>query len=168
MFASSVNQSCYWPVIQIIQAPADQRKSFTRKVDNCRSKIELRVQPRLDCVLVGRRDIGEMVRQKRARMTGDELCREKLIIAWPPQSRHEIQSNDRGENDSRGQSQPAQRCSERSGTASLVVRLGRTMEHPPRRFASVLWQSLLARKIEFAHVTSTVPCNRALRCQSRR
>src|SRR5207249_4606015 len=62
MFASPINQRRYWAVIQIIKATTNQRKSLTRKIDNRRSKIELRIQPRLNCVPVGRRDVGEMVR----------------------------------------------------------------------------------------------------------
>src|SRR3954451_9909975 len=51
-FASSINESCYWPVIQIIQATADERKSLTREIGNRRREIELRIQPRLNRVLV--------------------------------------------------------------------------------------------------------------------
>src|SRR5436190_4996035 len=81
VFAPSVNQRRHWPVIQIIQAAANQRKSLTGKIDNRRSKIELGVQPRFYRVLVGGSDIGEMVCHQRTRMTSDELRREKLIIA---------------------------------------------------------------------------------------
>src|SRR5206468_5451453 len=93
VFAPFVNQRRHWPVIQIIQAAANQRKSLTGKIDNRRSKIELGVQPRFYRVLVGGSDIGEMVCHQRTRMTSDELRREKLIIAWPLQSGHQIKSN---------------------------------------------------------------------------
>src|SRR6266496_3364063 len=115
VFATPINQRRHWPVIQIIQAAANQRKSLTGKIDNRRSKIELGVQPRFYRVLVGGSDIGEMVCHQRTRMTSDELRREKLIIAWPLQSGHQIKSNDRGEHDCSREGQPAPGCSEKNG-----------------------------------------------------
>src|SRR5437899_9390511 len=115
VFAPFVNQRRDRPVIQIIQAAANQRKSLAGKIDNRRSKIELGVQPGFYRVLVGGSDIGEMVCHKRARMTGDELCREKLITARPLQSGHQIESDDRGENDRSRESQPIPRYRGRNG-----------------------------------------------------
>src|SRR5207302_10414278 len=45
VFAPFVNQRRDRPVIQIIQATANQRKSVAGKLDNRRSKIELGVTP---------------------------------------------------------------------------------------------------------------------------
>ena len=64
---------------QIIETAADQRKALLGKVDHCRCEIELCVQPRLHRMLVRRLDVGEMICQQRARMTGNELRREELI-----------------------------------------------------------------------------------------
>src|SRR5947199_7837179 len=44
VFAPSVNQRRHWPVIQIIKASANQRKSLTGKIDNRRGKIELHIE----------------------------------------------------------------------------------------------------------------------------
>src|SRR5947208_14118065 len=43
VFATPINQPRHWPVIQVIQAAANQRKSLTGKIDTRSSKIELRV-----------------------------------------------------------------------------------------------------------------------------
>src|SRR5438132_9349982 len=99
VFAPFVNQRRDRPVIQIIKAAANQRKSLAGKIDNRRSKIELCVQPGFYRVLVGGSDIGEMVCHKRARMTGDELCLEKMVTARPLLSGYLIVGDDRGEND---------------------------------------------------------------------
>src|SRR5215469_525238 len=61
MFAPSVDQRRHWPVIQIIQAAPNQRKSFTGKIDNWSRKIELYIEPRFNSVLVGRSNIGQMI-----------------------------------------------------------------------------------------------------------
>src|SRR5207247_5463635 len=76
VFASSVNQRCHGPVIQIIQAAANQRKSLTGKIDNRRGKIELRVKPRLYRVLVRGGDLREMVGQERMDVASDKLQRQ--------------------------------------------------------------------------------------------
>src|SRR5229473_6580624 len=57
MLASLVNQRRYCPVIEIIETAANQRKSLTGKIDNRRSKIELRIQPGFYRVLVGGSDV---------------------------------------------------------------------------------------------------------------
>src|SRR5438552_12031192 len=115
VFAPFVNQRRDRPVIQIIEAAANQRKSLAGKIDNRGSKIELGVQPRFYRVLVGGSDIGEMVCHKRTRMTGDELRREKLVTARPLQSRRQAKGYDRGANDRSRQSQPIPRYRGRNG-----------------------------------------------------
>src|ERR1700730_4623087 len=115
MLASLVNQCGHRPVIQIIQAATDQRKSLTGKVHNCRRKIELRVQPRFYGVLVGGSDVSEMVCHKRTHMTGDELRREKLVIAWSLQSGQYVPGDNGCKNDGSGESQPIPRSSKKNG-----------------------------------------------------
>src|ERR1700676_185015 len=106
MLAPLVNQRRHRPVIQIIQTATDQRKSFTGKVHHCRREIELRVQPGLYGVLVGGSDVGEMVCHKRTHMTGDELRREKLVIAWSLQPGQYVPGDNGCKNDGSGESQP--------------------------------------------------------------
>src|SRR6266404_7871883 len=79
VFAPSVNQRRHGPVIKIIQAPANQRKSLIGKIDNRRGKIELRVQPGFDSMLIRRSDVREVIRHKRADVTSYKLRCEKLI-----------------------------------------------------------------------------------------
>src|SRR5438552_9512420 len=62
MLPSLIDQRRHRPVIEIIEAASNQRKSFVGKVRHGRRKIELGVQPRFHRVLVGGSDIGEMVR----------------------------------------------------------------------------------------------------------
>src|SRR5438309_9941602 len=57
VLAPLIDERRHRPVIQIIQTAANQWKSFTRKIDNRRSEIELGVQPWFDGVLVGGRDV---------------------------------------------------------------------------------------------------------------
>src|ERR1700693_958458 len=106
MLAPLVNQRRHRPVIQIIQTATDQRKSLTGKVHNRRRKIELCVQPRFYGVLVGGSDIAKMVCHKRTHMNGDEMRREKLIIAWSLQSGQYIPGDNGCKNDGSGESQP--------------------------------------------------------------
>ena len=87
VFAPPVNQRRHRPVIQIIQAAANQGKFLTGKINNRRRKIELRVQPRLYRVLVRGGDIREMVGHKRTDVTSYKLSRQKLIRIGCSQAR---------------------------------------------------------------------------------
>src|ERR1700730_3319880 len=79
VFAPFVNQRRHWLVIQIIQAAANQRKSLAGKIDNRRGKIELRVQPGFDSMLIRRSDVREVIRHERADVTSYQLCCEELV-----------------------------------------------------------------------------------------
>src|SRR5437773_12364474 len=73
-----------------------------------------------------------MVRHKRTDMTGDELRRQELIGATSLQSRHQVQSDDRSENDSgreteAGETQPIPWCPPKSGPQLWLV----SSEHLP-------------------------------------
>src|SRR6476646_5061583 len=54
MFAFLVNQSCYRTVIEVIKATANQRKTLAGEVWHRSREIELRIQPWLYRVLIGR------------------------------------------------------------------------------------------------------------------
>src|ERR1700730_1706603 len=137
MFASLVNQRRHRPVIQIIQTATDQRKSLTGKVHNRRRKIELGVQPGLYGVLVGGSDVREVVCHQRTHMTGDELRRQELIGPRSLQSRHEGQSDDRSENDCRGESEPIPWCPPKNGpqlwlpSSEQHLRISHDISHGP-------------------------------------
>ena len=92
VFAPSVNQRRHWPVIQIIKASANQGKTITGEVHHRSCKIELRIKPRFNSVLVGRSYIREMVRHDRANMARYKLRRKELIGIWLPQPRQQAGS----------------------------------------------------------------------------
>src|SRR6266446_2115249 len=115
MFAPLVNQRHHLSVIQIIQTATDQRKSLTGKVHNCRRKIEPRIEPGFYGMLVGGSDVGEMVCHQRTDMTCNKLRREKLIGSRSLQSGHQVQSDDRSENDRRGETEPIPWCPQKNG-----------------------------------------------------
>src|SRR6266436_2078062 len=110
MLAPLVNQRRHRPVIQIIQTATNQRKSLTGKVHHRRGKIELGIQPGFYGVLVGGSDVREVVCHQRTHMTGDKLRREKLIGSRSLQSWDQVQSDDRRENDRRGETEPIPWC----------------------------------------------------------
>ena len=81
MFAPLINQCRRGPVTEVIETATYQRKAFAGQIDHRRGESELRVQPWLDRVLIGRSDIGKVVCHERTHMTVDELRRKKLIGA---------------------------------------------------------------------------------------
>ena len=89
MFAFLVNQSCYRAVIEVIKATANQRKTLAGKVWHGSREIELRIQPGLYRVLIGRWDVREVVCHERANVTSYKLCREELIGIGRAHSRQE-------------------------------------------------------------------------------
>src|SRR5205823_3473626 len=69
MLAPLVNQSCYGVVIEIIEAPANQRKALAGKIYYGGGKIELRIKPRFNRMLIGGCYVCEMVNHKRTHVT---------------------------------------------------------------------------------------------------
>jgi len=92
MLAPLINQSCYRVVIEVIKASANQGKTITGEVHHRGCKIELRIKPGLNSVLVGRSYIREMVRHERANMARYKLRRKELIGIWLPQPRQQAGS----------------------------------------------------------------------------
>ena len=103
MLAPLVNQSRYRMVVEIIKAPANQRKTFAGKVHHRSRKIELRVKPWFYGMLIRRTDVGEVIRHKRADMTSYKLCRKELVGSRLWSSRQEVGKDDRGQGDSCGE-----------------------------------------------------------------
>src|SRR5260370_15110228 len=115
MLTPLVNQGRHRPVIEIIKAAADQGKSLTGKIDNRRGKIELRVQPGFDSMLIRRSDVREVIRHKRADVTSYTLCREELVGSRRSYSRQETGRDNCAKCDSCGQSQPGPRHVKENG-----------------------------------------------------
>src|SRR5581483_943859 len=80
MLVALVNQRGHGAAVQIIQSPTDERKILCREILRVRRKINFAVEPRLDGVLVGRQDIGQMICLKRSDVTGDGIV-EQLVVA---------------------------------------------------------------------------------------
>src|SRR2546423_6639809 len=86
MLSPLINQSRYRPVIEIIKTSPQQRKSVAGEISHGGRKIEPGVEPRFHRVLVGGRDIGDVVGHERADMTSDELRGQELIGPRLPKS----------------------------------------------------------------------------------
>src|SRR5438477_9710503 len=77
--------------------------------------------------------VSEMICHQRTHMTGDELRRQELIGPRSLQSRHQVQSDDRSENDSggrdteTGETQPIPWCPPKTGPQLWLV----SSEHLP-------------------------------------
>ena len=69
MFVPLVDQGCYRVIIEVIKAAANQRKTLAGKVYHGSREIELRIQPGFYRVLIGRWDVCEVIRHKRADVT---------------------------------------------------------------------------------------------------
>ena len=69
MLAILIRQRGDLSVIDIIQSSAHQRKTLCGKIVNRWRKIKLPDEPRLDGVLIGRADVGEMLGHQRAHVS---------------------------------------------------------------------------------------------------
>ena len=69
-------------VRQIIQPPADEREALCGEVGDGRGKVQFAIEPRLDGVLVGGRDIGEMTGLERADVARVNLQRQPHVPLW--------------------------------------------------------------------------------------
>jgi len=74
-----IHQRRDWPVVQVIEAAADQRKSMVSHIFDWRREIQPAIKPWFDRVLVGRGHIGEMGGHQGARVSGDDLLREEVF-----------------------------------------------------------------------------------------
>src|SRR5262249_24776010 len=60
---------------------ADQREAARREVRDRRREVDLAVEPRAHRMLIGRRDVDEVIDHQRAHMTRDELVGETALRA---------------------------------------------------------------------------------------
>src|SRR4051812_27914983 len=98
-----VDESCDDTPADIVDAPPGQRKSLAYQIDHGRCEIDLAVEPGLYRVLIGGRDVGEMIDQQRADMAGDDLVANRRTI-WRRPNHQEQAGCQRSE---RGHEQPA-------------------------------------------------------------
>ena len=64
---------------EVIEPPADERESFRSKIVDWRCKVQLAVKPRFHCVLIGGRNICQVVGHQRTEMIGHNFLRDHLL-----------------------------------------------------------------------------------------
>ena len=80
MLSALVDQCRDWPVVEIVEAPADQGETLAREIFHRRREIELPLEPGFDPMRVRRRHVEPVGGQHlRADMAGDELLDQGLI-----------------------------------------------------------------------------------------
>src|SRR5215471_8551303 len=87
-------------VIEIVNPPANQRKSVGAKIFNLRCKSESTIEPGFDSVLVGRKHVREMVPRERTEMVINDLPGCKL--AYRQSRRQRVLNNNRNNEDRSG------------------------------------------------------------------
>ncbi len=76
MLAPLIDQRRDGPIINVVEAPALQFESLLRQIFDWRREVELAIEPWLDRVLVGRRNIHQMLGHQRAHMARDHFLRD--------------------------------------------------------------------------------------------
>ena len=89
VLAAAIDHCADGAGIDIIEPAADQRKAFRGEVDHRRRDIELAVEPRLDRVLVGGDDVGEVAGLQRAQMRRDHLGLDALDVVMAQHDRNQ-------------------------------------------------------------------------------
>jgi hypothetical protein len=80
MLAALVDQRRYRPVVEVVEAPADQGETLARQIFHRGREIELPFEPRLDRMRVRRRHVEAVGGQHlRADMAGDQLLGQECI-----------------------------------------------------------------------------------------
>src|SRR6266568_4209299 len=93
MFPALINKRCHWSVFQIIQASPYQRKSLLGQIFDGRRKIELAVEPRLHRVLVGGRNVREVIGHERTNMAVYHFLRHEFISRGRTRNARQIPAN---------------------------------------------------------------------------
>ena len=73
MLVTPINQSYYGLAIEVIKATAHKGKSIGAEVMHRWSKVDLAIEPRLDRVLIGRRNVDQVACEQRANVIGHDL-----------------------------------------------------------------------------------------------
>jgi len=63
MFVTPINQSHDRSAVEVVEAAANEGKSFRCEIAHFWREIHLPIEPRFDRVLVGRRDVDQMGRE---------------------------------------------------------------------------------------------------------
>jgi len=78
MFVALVDHRRNVAPIDKIQTPSNQAETALSKILNRRGKFKFPGEPRLDGMLIGRRNIEKVSGKQRADVTGDDLCFEPM------------------------------------------------------------------------------------------
>src|ERR1700730_928171 len=79
MLITLVDERRYLPAIYIIQPTSDQAEAAVREILNWWGEFELSVKPRLNRMLIGRRNIEKVRGEQGANVTGDHFLCERVV-----------------------------------------------------------------------------------------
>src|SRR5229473_2313467 len=105
MLAAAIDERGDGAAAEDVETSSLQGESITRKITDGRREVELAVKPRLDSVLIGRGDVGEMVGLQRTQMGIDHF--RGLIFAFLVAAGKEAPTHGCDEQESSGSSEPA-------------------------------------------------------------
>src|SRR5260370_5111574 len=105
MLAAAIDEPGDGAATEDVETPSLQGESIPRKITDGRREVELAVEPRLDGVLIGRSDVGEMVGLQRTQMGIDHFRR--LIFAFLVAAGKQAPTHRCDEQESSGSSEPA-------------------------------------------------------------
>ena len=77
MLALAVDQRRDRPAVEIVDAAAQEHRAGQLQLADRRREVELRRQPGLDGVMVGRRDVDQMLAERRAHVAGDDVVEQR-------------------------------------------------------------------------------------------
>ena len=84
MLTLSVHQRGDRAAVQIIDSPAQKHGAGNLKFIDRRREIELRGEPRFDGVTVRRRHIDQVLSERRANMTRDDIVQQSIVLRVQP------------------------------------------------------------------------------------
>jgi len=84
MLLALVHQRCNWTVVQVIEAPTDQRKSLRCQIRDGRGKIYVALKPWFDRMLICREHISKMIDHEGTDMPGHDVLQHVLVYGRTP------------------------------------------------------------------------------------
>src|SRR3984893_19003622 len=107
MLAAPVDECGNWLPGKDIEPAADQRKTLVGEVDGRRRQVALSGEPRLDRVLVGESDMGQMAGEQRAQMAVDQLAGDGVFLPLSGDQQRAARADGDGYEDRGGIGEPA-------------------------------------------------------------
>ena len=94
MFAALVNEGRDRATVEVIEAPASQRKTVGGQVGDQRRKIELVAKPRLHRVPIGRDHVGQVIDLERTDVSGDDPVLDPAVRTPAPRQQNAKRGTD--------------------------------------------------------------------------